>query len=463
MSTAETLPRLKAICNSLPLLRFVIYGCIWFLLVPSHPLLAHPAGGKNDQAKLAAFERVLKRSTDDNLGPWIWPFNEDQINAIVEAHNDVRRLVEPEASNMMKMVWDEELSFLAQNWSEECVFAHPHYPVDYGQNLATHSDLVRAIYAWFSEYDFYDYDTMTCEPGKLCGHYTQVAWAQSYQVGCGIQDCGLWHVTTCNYRPAGNSPGRQPYQSGYVCGQCPSPSWCEDRLCNPECKAEGRSKCECTLLCLNCAETNDDECTCSCKPGWMGTDCVAECADTHRNCDIGWPDYLCGDPAWEFVDNFCVKMCGHCDPGPYDAADHCCGGLECATGLVDPKTCQCLCFDDRGDEYSCDLLKTTPPLPTTINTTTTTTTTVKTVTEQRTPKFGPAPEPGRQNGLIAFLIALLVIIYVIFAACVTWKVYLRHSVVVFKNKVFADQPKKIAKDSQTESMVYPPPILAWKA
>ena len=31
-----------------------------------------------------------------------------------------------------------------------------------------------AIQAWYDEISNYNYDSNTCEPGKACGHYTQV-------------------------------------------------------------------------------------------------------------------------------------------------------------------------------------------------------------------------------------------------------------------------------------------------
>ncbi|XP_070531983.1 cysteine-rich secretory protein 3-like [Ptychodera flava] len=410
------------------------YLCLLPMLIPF--IKGNSTGVRLQEQKSEAYDRILKRSAEEDLGPWIWPFTEDQINAIVDTHNDLRKIVEPEASDMMKMVWDEELSLLAQNWSEGCVFAHPSYPVDYGQNLATHSDLVRAINAWFSEYVFYDYDTMTCEPGKLCGHYTQVAWAASYQVGCGILDCGISHLTTCNYRPAGNSPGRQPYQSGHVCSQCPSPSWCEDRLCNPECKIEGRLNCDCTLMCLNCAETNHDECSCSCKPGWMGIDCVDECDDTHNYCGNGWYKFLCGEPGWEFVDDFCVKMCDHCDPGPYNPQEHCCEGLQCGTGLVDANTCECQCFDDSGDPYHCDPLISTTQQSNITETRGTEIGTYGTAgTPNHTPDVDPLPESVDYNFVAPIVLASCVTAYVILAACLTWKLYLKNTAVVLRNKV----------------------------
>ena len=47
----------------------------------------------------------------------------------------------------------------------------------------------------------------------ICGHYTQVVWAASLELGCGLSSCpGLAYGSTivCNYGPGGNDGGR-PY------------------------------------------------------------------------------------------------------------------------------------------------------------------------------------------------------------------------------------------------------------
>jgi len=40
--------------------------------------------------------------------------------------------------------------------------------------LATDFDPIRAVRAWFNEYEYYEFYNHTCIPGKKCGHYTQV-------------------------------------------------------------------------------------------------------------------------------------------------------------------------------------------------------------------------------------------------------------------------------------------------
>ena len=79
--------------------------------------------------------------------------------------------------------WDASLASVAQELTDTCVFAHGMYEdltgttyARVGQNLymTTGWDVTRPVFSWWSEREDYDYDTDTCDPGKVCGHYTQV-------------------------------------------------------------------------------------------------------------------------------------------------------------------------------------------------------------------------------------------------------------------------------------------------
>jgi len=60
------------------------------------------------------------------------------------------------------------------------------------------------VEAWFEEVDDFTYGGQN----KLAatGHYTQMVWAKTNQVGCGYARCkdgkGTFHNYVCNYCPA---------------------------------------------------------------------------------------------------------------------------------------------------------------------------------------------------------------------------------------------------------------------
>jgi hypothetical protein len=67
------------------------------------------------------------------------------------------------------------------------------------------------VQLWAGERPNYTYDTNSCAPNKVCGHYTQVVWANTTGVGCGTASQGTWTVWYCDYVPAGNITGQRPY------------------------------------------------------------------------------------------------------------------------------------------------------------------------------------------------------------------------------------------------------------
>jgi pathogenesis-related protein 1 len=107
------------------------------------------------------------------------------------AHNEARANVEPApAKPMPALTWSSDLAGVAQAYAEKCIWEHS--MGDYGENLyatsggGTPKDVVDS---WVSEVSDYDYATNACNPGAACGHYTQVVWANTLRLGCGMANC----------------------------------------------------------------------------------------------------------------------------------------------------------------------------------------------------------------------------------------------------------------------------------
>jgi pathogenesis-related protein 1 len=66
--------------------------------------------------------------------------------------------------------------------------------------------------AWAAEARNYSPRSNRCQPGRSCGHYTQIVWRATQEIGCGVAVCAdLGQIWVCDYRPAGNVAGRRPY------------------------------------------------------------------------------------------------------------------------------------------------------------------------------------------------------------------------------------------------------------
>ncbi|KAL3315380.1 hypothetical protein Ciccas_005987 [Cichlidogyrus casuarinus] len=159
-------------------------------------------------------------------------------------HNRMRRLLlagkvrgQPKARSMRTMRWDSGLEKTAQMKAKSCVFAHDKFrnrtpsggsksPIYkwIGQNLALFGstaskfDIQQGVRSWWAENRYYNYKTNTCKSGKQCGHYTQIAWAKTTNLGCAYQKCAKnrripmpWVLIVCNYAPGGNIVKMKPY------------------------------------------------------------------------------------------------------------------------------------------------------------------------------------------------------------------------------------------------------------
>ncbi|XP_056312200.1 glioma pathogenesis-related protein 1 isoform X2 [Danio aesculapii] len=178
------------------------------------------------------------------------------IDECVREHTQNRSSVSPSAANMRYMSWDAALAVTARAWARFCIFkhniylrevrrVHPTFP-SVGENIWAGAPYSRftvksAVFSWVKELKDYNYHQNKCNDKKVCGHYTQVVWADSYKVGCAVQTCPNGVAEThfsdipgvifvCNYATAGNFRGVSPYKQGASCSGCSSDK-CERNLC----------------------------------------------------------------------------------------------------------------------------------------------------------------------------------------------------------------------------------------
>jgi len=192
---------------------------------------------------------------------------------LLDKHNELRAKVangeedgQPSAQNMNKLEWDDELASNAQLWADQCPDgswvvsdAPPHdpnrntivYDGHIGQNMADSWNSVdnmdwglsTKVQSWYDEVK----DWPAANVGSfssvgatgVIGHYTQVVWAETKKVGCGViyyRDQADWAASypyrkslTCNYWPGGNFMNQPVYQEGTTAAACTNGS--ENGLC----------------------------------------------------------------------------------------------------------------------------------------------------------------------------------------------------------------------------------------
>lgn len=134
--------------------------------------------------------------------------------AFLNPHNEARR-----RAGVPALKWSANLARYALNYANSqkrrCVpLTHSTGP--YGENLFWGYGKAwtprEAVTMWVQEQKFYSYSTNKCQPGQMCGHYTQVVWKTTTHVGCATVECSNKAVyIICSYNPPGNWNGRRPY------------------------------------------------------------------------------------------------------------------------------------------------------------------------------------------------------------------------------------------------------------
>jgi len=127
----------------------------------------------------------------------------------VNAHNKFRRLHE----DTPDVKWSNTLAQSAQSWADTCIWDHCKYHPNIckntsaGENLAggDFSSAEAVVAYWYNdEIKKYDYNKPGYSSGT--GHFTQVVWKSTTEIGCGYNSkCGHY---VCQYNPPGNITGQ---------------------------------------------------------------------------------------------------------------------------------------------------------------------------------------------------------------------------------------------------------------
>lgn len=135
---------------------------------------------------------------------------------LVQFHNFFRSKVKPEAANMLAMSWSSAAAVDAQRWADACQLlvhdsAEGREVEEYGscgQNIFVSTHQVPwffAVKTWWLEKDNFTYGGNNNDL-HVIGHYTQMVWHATHEVGCGLAYCAHayprpFYNYVCNYCP----------------------------------------------------------------------------------------------------------------------------------------------------------------------------------------------------------------------------------------------------------------------
>ena len=137
-----------------------------------------------------------------------------QKQEFIDAHNRWRADV-----GVPPLKWNENLENYAAEWAvingkKGCKMVHRDKS-PYGENLYWSSGMAfspkGSVDSWGSEIKDYNHEPVGQEKAMV-GHYTQIVWRTTTEVGCAAFECGKALLVVCNYNPPGNWVGQHPYR-----------------------------------------------------------------------------------------------------------------------------------------------------------------------------------------------------------------------------------------------------------
>jgi hypothetical protein len=158
--------------------------------------------------------------------------NTNFVNTILEIHNSERAAV-----GVPPLVWSDTLAASAQTWADhlatinemvhstgqpygENIAAWGHGcglvslvpPLDYTKGVCPGDTLRTMVMSWVNEKTLYHGGVLTQENWYPTGHYTQVVWKTTTEIGCGMATGSDGNdYLVCQYTPPGNAIGQAPY------------------------------------------------------------------------------------------------------------------------------------------------------------------------------------------------------------------------------------------------------------
>lgn len=144
------------------------------------------------------------------------PASAEQFNRadVLAAHNKYRAVL-----HLSPLRWSDALAASAQRWADQLAAMGRLQHSGSGQNLAMATagslTVAQLVDLWGNERTHFTngYFPAISSTGNWAdvGHYSQIVWKPTIEVGCGLARRNGRDVLVCNYNPPGNVMGERAY------------------------------------------------------------------------------------------------------------------------------------------------------------------------------------------------------------------------------------------------------------
>ncbi|KAL3286615.1 hypothetical protein HHI36_001114 [Cryptolaemus montrouzieri] len=157
------------------------------------------------------------------------------------------KATQPQAGDLLEMVWDDELAYFAQCYANKCILQYDKCRQNSaGENIAqlifirvsVNPKSIEEIITEMVETVFYTSKHISVREieqyreDKHTKQFSQLAWSRTNRIGCGItkllEDLYAFYMV-CNYGPAGSIEGEPVYKIGLPCSKCPMNRTCGEQ------------------------------------------------------------------------------------------------------------------------------------------------------------------------------------------------------------------------------------------
>jgi Cysteine-rich secretory protein family len=172
-------------------------------------------------ALLVTAAAILTVQSLSMLQPSYAQLDATQQQTILDMHNQERAAV-----GVAPLTWSDSIAAGAQDWANSIASRGvlEHSPrqsrPNQGENLAWGSSggftVAQHVQGWADEKSNYVPGTPiasgTAGPGGTYGHYTQMVWSDTTEIGCGMASAASGDYLVCRYSPSGNWIGEVAFR-----------------------------------------------------------------------------------------------------------------------------------------------------------------------------------------------------------------------------------------------------------